>query len=232
MAKVAWQFSMPLLLRVSERDPWPLERRPVSARKLPLELLDPLRPILLEQPRERAVGEQSPLGLATRTVVRLVVRIANALDGGPAHGTRLAVLPVHSHFRAKRRHFLRKLAISLRTKALHPFAQYGLRRVVDPADLLVGESRRERHRRHAAAVENLVRVGVTDAAEESRVRKGALDRVILRAQSLRELVDRALERLQPAAIELDQRLLTSNQMQRRTLLRSGFGQHECSVGEL
>src|SRR5678810_509334 len=44
-----------------------------------LELLETLRPVLLEQPRQRAVGEQAAFGLAGRAVVRLVVGVDDAL---------------------------------------------------------------------------------------------------------------------------------------------------------
>src|SRR6185503_18624282 len=60
-----------------------------------LQLLEAARPVLLEEARQAAIGEQPALGLTGRTVVRLVVGVHDALHPGAAHRARLAVLAVH-----------------------------------------------------------------------------------------------------------------------------------------
>ena len=52
-------------------------------------------------------------------------------------------------------------------------------RVEEPRDLVVGELPRQLHRREARAVQDLVGVGVADAAEEARIGQRALERVVL-----------------------------------------------------
>ena len=70
-----------------------------SFRSLPqlLKFLDGSRPILFQQHGKRAVGEQFSGGLAPRTIIGLVVGVANALDRGAADRTRLPVLAVDRH---------------------------------------------------------------------------------------------------------------------------------------
>src|SRR6476661_5581760 len=51
-----------------------------------LHFVDRSRPILLEEPRHRPVGQQSPVRLTSRAVVRLVVRVSNPLHGEPHTG--------------------------------------------------------------------------------------------------------------------------------------------------
>src|SRR6185295_17768325 len=58
--------------------------RPAKCRIAPLghvllELFERARPVFLEQPRQRAVGEQFPTGLAGRTVVHFIGGVADAL---------------------------------------------------------------------------------------------------------------------------------------------------------
>src|SRR5436190_23366204 len=73
---------------------------------LTIQLVDRARPIFFQEPRERAVGEQTSFRLAARTVVRLVVRITNALHGRAAHGTGQTIASVDGHTFAKGGHFL------------------------------------------------------------------------------------------------------------------------------
>src|SRR5262249_38876352 len=91
---------------------------------------------------------------------------------------------------------------------------------------------RELQRRQARGVENLVRVGVADAAEKPRIGQRAFHRVVLARQGLSKLVTRDLKRLDAARIERSERRLALHELHRRALLRSGFGQPQRAVREL
>src|SRR5262249_57531404 len=91
------------------------------------------RPIVPEQPRQRPVGEDSPFGLAAWTIVRLVVRVADALNWRPTHWARLAELAVDGHLRAESGHLLWKAVAHLLAEAFDPLAQHLLRRGKQPS---------------------------------------------------------------------------------------------------
>src|SRR5262245_22229885 len=73
-----------------------------------LQILESLRPVRLEQSRQRAIGEQPPRGLAFRAVVAFVFRVDDALHRRAAHRTRLLVFAVHRHLVVERGDFCRK----------------------------------------------------------------------------------------------------------------------------
>ena len=66
-----------------------------------LEVFDPFRPVGLEQPRQRSVGEQSTLGLALGAIVGLGVGVPDPLDRGGAIRTRVAKATVDCHLSTK-----------------------------------------------------------------------------------------------------------------------------------
>src|ERR1044071_7296977 len=99
-----------------------------------LELLHRLRPIALEQSRQCAVGEHPAAGLATRTVVSLVVRIADALHLGAARRAGQSEAPVHRHLRPESGDLLREFAVRLLAQPLRPLRQYRADRIVELAD--------------------------------------------------------------------------------------------------
>src|SRR5205085_5894824 len=68
------------------------------------ELVQRSRPVLFQQPRQRAVREQPSARLAIRAVVGFICRIDDALDRCAAVGTRLPVTTVNRHAFAKGRH--------------------------------------------------------------------------------------------------------------------------------
>src|SRR5687767_8124622 len=71
-----------------------------------LQLLEGPRPVLLEQPRQRPIGEQPTPGLARRAVVRFVGSIDNPLNRPAAIRTGVAVAAVHRHAVVKGGDFL------------------------------------------------------------------------------------------------------------------------------
>src|SRR5260370_21680266 len=68
-----------------------------SAADFFVHLLQGARPIFSQQPRQRTIGEEPPLGLALRAVVRLVIRVANPLYCRAADWARLTESSMHGH---------------------------------------------------------------------------------------------------------------------------------------
>src|ERR1700689_5517845 len=75
-----------------------------------LQLVKSARPILPQQPRQRAVRQQFPARLAGGAVIRLIRGVADALHFGAAARAWLAVTPMDGHAVAERRDLLRKSA--------------------------------------------------------------------------------------------------------------------------
>src|SRR2546423_7970439 len=67
----------------------------------PGQLVDRLGPILLQQSRQRAIGEQLSVRLTARTIIGLVVGVANALHRRTADGAWLTKLSVDRHLVAE-----------------------------------------------------------------------------------------------------------------------------------
>src|SRR5436190_23033429 len=123
-----------------------------------LELVDRFGPILLEQARQRAVGEQAAVRLAARTVVRLVVGIADSLHLGLANGAWLAVLAVHGHLVVKRRDLAREVAMRLLAQSVEPCREHLARNREQARRLLGGQTASQCHARQAPSIDNLVRL--------------------------------------------------------------------------
>src|ERR1700694_3209992 len=75
-----------------------------------LHLLERARSVRAQETRKSAGGEAPAARLALRAVVRLVVRVADALDGGAAVGAGLAVAAVDGHRGPEGRHALGEVA--------------------------------------------------------------------------------------------------------------------------
>ena len=78
------------------------------------------RPVRFQQPGQTAIGQKLPTGLAARTVVGFVVRVANALDLFAASWARLSIASVDRHFLTKRSHLFRKISLRLRVQLVYP----------------------------------------------------------------------------------------------------------------
>src|SRR5690606_2233385 len=101
-----------------------------------LELVDRLRPVVLQQARQRPVGQETAPGLAGGAVVRLVVGVDDPLHRRSAPWARLAVLAVHRHVGPERRHLLRPPPPHLGPQLLGPAGQAVLDGPVEPLQLL------------------------------------------------------------------------------------------------
>ena len=119
----------------------------VNVESAGLEFVQRSRPIILEQPRQRAIREDAPVCLAAWAVVRLVVRVANPLYGGFADWTRLAKSTVHSHARPKRGDFFRKVIPVLSSETVDPLDERFTRGGVKPLCLVFCQFVREGQRR-------------------------------------------------------------------------------------
>ena len=176
-------------------------RADASAAHSLLELFERARPVVLEQPRQRPVGEQLAAGLARRDSSSPRSRRSGcAAPGCRRPGTACRSGRARPSPR-ETRHLLRKRVAGLRQSAARATSSAcRRRRSVQARDLRVGHLRGQLHRRHPRGVQDLVRVGVADAAEQMRIGQRALDGVILAAQRARELLARRLQQLEAAGI--------------------------------
>ena len=81
-------------------------------------------------------------------------------------------------------------------------------------------------------MQDLVRVGVADAAEEARIGERTFERVVSRAELLGECSEIDLERLEAARVELGQSGRAPQQVQRGAFFRPCFGERECACREV
>src|SRR5258706_13390548 len=101
------------------------------------EVVDRPGPVVLQEPRERAVGEQPAASLATRTVVALVLRVDDPLHGGAAHRAGLLEAAVHRHLVVNPGPLLGKAVAGLRAQQPRPLRQRRARFLVEALRLLV-----------------------------------------------------------------------------------------------
>src|ERR1700738_1585203 len=116
------------------------------------EFVQRARPVLMQQAGKGAVGEQASAGLASRTIIGLVARIADALDFGATARARLAIAPVDRHAGPKRGYLLGKCAGCVGPQTLGPFDQRRARRIVKALGFLRSQVLRHRDRRELRAM--------------------------------------------------------------------------------
>src|SRR5712692_1797214 len=166
-----------------------------------LEFVERARPVLVQQAGKSAVGEQASARLASRTIIGLVARVADALDFGATTRAWLAIAAVDRHAGPKRGDLLGKCTSRFGPQTLGPFEQRRARRVVKPLDFLRSQLLRHCDRRELRAMENLVGIRIADTTENMRVGKRSLQRVISRAQRGGECGEARLERFDTAGIQ-------------------------------
>src|SRR5258708_28807624 len=123
------------------------------------------RPVFAEQTAECAVGQQVASGLAAHAVIRLIGRVANALDFRAATRTGFAIASVDGHAFVKRSDFFRKFTACFGAEILGPFGECFARGQQQTVDFFGTQSLGQRHGRELSAVKNLIRVSVPDSAE-------------------------------------------------------------------
>ena len=75
-------------------------------------------------------------------------------------------------------------------------------------------------------MEDLVRIGVADAAQQARIGERALERVVLAHERVAEAREVRLERFEPARIHLRERRLPLHEVKARALLRARLGEQQ------
>ena len=155
--------------------------------------------------------------------------------GVPQHGARLAVLAVHRHLGAERRHLLGKAVAAprARSRSVHSREHRARRRRTAARSPRRRELLRQRHRREPRAVQDLVGVGVADAAEEPRIGQRALERVVL-ARERRARTRRAWRRAARARRDRARASAAraAHHVQRRALLRCRLGEQQRARREI
>jgi hypothetical protein len=81
-------------------------------------------------------------------------------------------------------------------------------------------------------VQDLVRVGVADAAQQARIGQGSLDGVVLPGQGRAEIVQVRAQHLEAARIVVRQPRLAAHHVEPRPLLLAGLRQQQAAVGEV
>ena len=180
-----------------------LERLPGS----PSQLIQVPRPVVFQQARQRAVGEDPASGLASWTVVRLIVGVADSLHGRTAHGTGFPEPAVHRHPRTERGHLLGEAVARLGAQAIRPLEEHLTRGGEEPLGLVLLQLLGQGQRREAGAMEDLVGIGVADPAEEMRIGQCAFERVVPRSEDGIKRFEGRPEQLEPARIDAPSRRL-------------------------
>ena len=81
-------------------------------------------------------------------------------------------------------------------------------------------------------MENLVGIGVADAAEQMRIRERPLEGVVLRSQNGFKLLERRRQRFEPARILQAESFLSAKHVQRSPALGAGFREHQAPFREI
>ena len=180
-------------------------------------------PIGPQQARKAAIGEDFAAGLAGGAVVGFVVGVANALDGAAATRAGLAEAAVDRHFGAKGGDVFGEFCPGFGREPCNPKLQRRSRGVEKAPALVWREFVRERDGREACGVENLVGIGVADAADEARVSEGALEGAVLEGERGTKAVKIGGEDFDAAGIDVAEGLLAADEMKRGAALGAGFG---------
>src|SRR5438552_17516252 len=77
-------------------------------------------------------------------------------------------------------------------------------------------------------MQNLVRIGIADAAEEPRIGERTFQRVVLAHQCIAEGLKGRIQNLESSAVKRSQCTFALSQVKGCTLFRSGFGQEQSS----
>src|SRR6516164_107044 len=85
-----------------------------------LEFLERARPVRSQYPGQTAIRKNFSTRLASGTIVRFVVRVANPLNSFAAPRARLSIASMHYHFLAKRGHPLWKVSLRFCAQPVHP----------------------------------------------------------------------------------------------------------------
>src|SRR5712664_1604940 len=131
-----------------------------------LEFLERARPVRSQEPGQTAIGKNFSASLASSTIIRFVVGVANPLNLFSTSGARLAIASVNGHVLAKRSDVFGKATFCLPAQAAYPDPNCVARGSEQPFPLARPELVRERDRRQLRGMQDLVRIGIADAPDD------------------------------------------------------------------
>ena len=152
--------------------------------------------------------------------------MADPLNLGAADRAGLTELAVYRHLGPEGGHLAGKSRAGLPAQAIAPLGEGGAGPVEEPLDLAIAELARHGDRRDARPVQDLVRVGVADPAEDPLVGQGPLDGVVLAPQRRREVGQAGLQDLQPAGVVRQHGFPARLGVKRGPLLGARLGQDQ------
>ena len=163
-------------------------------------------------------------------MVGFVVGVANALNLCATTQARLSVTAVNRHVLAKSGNFLGERRPRLR-RAAGP--DQGFERGVEERFPVVRrEFVRERDWRHFCRVQDFVGVRVANAAHDARIGEGSLHGAVLGGESGAKRGEIASKNFDAARVDGAQALFAHEEMQGRTALCTGFGEHKRAIGKI
>jgi hypothetical protein len=186
----------------------------------------------MEQAGEAAVGEDATCGLAAGAVVGFVVRVADTENLFAAARARLAVATVNGHPLAECGDFFGEGGGGAGVEAIDPEAE-GLLGGGEEAQPVIGaEFLREGGGGELGGVEDLVGVGVADAAEQALVGESALEGAVLAGERGAEGVEIGGEGIEATGIERAKGFFSADEVERSAPLGAGLGEDQRAAGEI
>src|SRR6266851_3339778 len=172
-----------------------------------LELLERARPVRSQEPGQTAIGKNFSSRLASSTVIRFVVRVANPLNLFSTSWAGLAVASVNGHVLAKRSDVFGKATFCLPAQAVYPEPNCVARGSEQPFPLARPALVRERDRRQLRGMQDLVRIGIADAADDAWIGKSPLERAVFGCKGGAKRIEIAREDIDSSGIDGTQTLL-------------------------
>src|SRR5258708_34726877 len=197
-----------------------------------IEFLERARPVRSQEPGQTAIGKNFSASLASSTIIRFVVGVANPLNLFSTSGAGLAIASVNGHVLAKRSDVFGKATFCLSAQAVYPEPNCVARGSEQPFPLARAQLVRERDRRQLRGMQDLVRIGVADAADDAWIGKGHLERTILCSKGGAKRAEIARENIDSSGVNGTQTFLARKDVQRRTVRGAGFGKYERSFGKI
>ena len=196
------------------------------------EFVEGAGPIGFEQAGQAAVGEDFAAGLADWAVVGFVVCVADALDWRAASGARLTEAAMDGHFRAECSYFFWESVLGFGVEAIDPELERLPGRFEEPLPFRLAQFACQRDRRELGGIQDFVRVGVADAAEDARIGEGSLEGAVFLGESLAKHFQIAGEDFDAAGVHGFERGFSGYDMQRGAPLGACFRKYKRAVGEV
>jgi hypothetical protein len=193
------------------------------------QLVEGAGPVCAEEAGQASVCEDFAAGLALGAVVGLVVGVADALDGLAAGWAWLAEATVDGHVVAEGGDFLGKVLAGFGVEAIDPELEGVAGGGEEARPLFAGEFAGELDRGEVRGVEDLVGVGVADAAEDARVGEGSLEGAVFGGQGGSEFVETRGEDIDAAGIDGLHVVLVAEEVKGGATFGAGFGEDERAV---